>query len=171
MDDAGLAVRPATAADEPFLREVFACTRAAELARVPWTDAQKQAFCDQQFDAQVADYRRNFRETEDLVVQVGTTRAGRILKALTPNELILLDFVLLPEHRNRGLGSRLLRAMQDEARAARVPMVLCVDLHSPALVLYRRHGFVITGEDSLRYAMKWVHAPPNGGTVPAQKAS
>jgi ribosomal protein S18 acetylase RimI-like enzyme len=162
-------VRPATHEDEPFLRDVYASTRASELALLPWSETQKRAFCDQQFDAQIADYRRIFRETEDLVIGLGATRIGRILKALTPNELILLDFAILPEHRNRGVGSALLRRMQDEARTAKVPMVLHVELHSPAVGLYRRHGFVVTGEDSLRFAMKWVHPARNGGTVPAQK--
>ena len=168
MDTAQLSVRAATPEDEPFLRDVYATTRAAELAAVPWNEGQKRAFCDQQFDAQIADYRRTFRETEDLVVCHGATAVGRILKALTRNEFILLDFVLMPEHRNRGWGSFLLGMMQDEARTALVPIVLYVELHSPAVAFYRRHGFVITGEDSLRFAMKWVHSPGNGGSVPAQ---
>jgi ribosomal protein S18 acetylase RimI-like enzyme len=169
VDSAELAVRPATPEDEAFLRDVYASTRAAELAILPWTDVQKRAFCDQQFDAQITDYRRTFRETEDLVACKGTVSIGRILKALTSKELILLDLALLPEHRNRGWGSVLLRRLQEEARIAMVPMVLQVELHSAAVGFYRRHGFVITGEDSLRFAMKWVHSSSIDGTVPAQK--
>ncbi len=169
MDSAPLSVRAATPEDGPFLRSVYASTRAAELAPLSWSETQKRAFCDQQFDAQITDYRRNLPETEDLVISCGATPIGRILKALTRNELILLDFAILPEHRNRGWGSALLRRMQDEARTAMVPMVLQAELHSPAVGFYRRHGFVIIGEDSLRFAMKWMHTPRNDVTVPAQK--
>ena len=166
---AEIGVRPARPEDEPFLREAYASTRAAELELVPWSDAQKRAFCDLQFDAQIADYCRNYRETEDLVVFQHTTPIGRILKALTVNQLILLDFMLLPPYRNQGWGSVLLRRMQDEARASRVPMVLTVKRNSPAMNLYRRHGFVITGEDDMHYAMKWMHVSHIDGTVPPQK--
>jgi ribosomal protein S18 acetylase RimI-like enzyme len=168
VESAPLLVRPATPQDEPFLRDVYASTRAAELAILPWSDAEKRAFCDQQFDAQITSYRRTFRETEDLVVCSGATPVGRILRALTPSDLILLDFALLPEYRNRGWGGILLCRMQEQARTAKVPMVLHVELHSPALALYRRHGFVIIGEDSLRYEMKWVHTWRNGDTVPPE---
>jgi hypothetical protein len=38
--------------DVEFLFRVYASTRTEELAPVPWTDEQKQAFLRQQFDAQ-----------------------------------------------------------------------------------------------------------------------
>jgi ribosomal protein S18 acetylase RimI-like enzyme len=168
VEPEGLTLRAATAADEPFLREAYASSRAPELAIVPWDEMTKRAFCDQQFDAQITYYRQTFPETEDLVVRDGNTRVGRLIKARTPHELHLLDIVLLPGHRNRGLGSALLRGLQEEARTAMVPIVLYVDVKSGAVAFYRRHGFVVTSEDALHFAMKWVHGPRNDGSVPAQ---
>ena len=39
-----LTLRPCTDDDLPFLLEVYASTRADEMAIVPWTDEEKQAF-------------------------------------------------------------------------------------------------------------------------------
>ncbi len=50
-------LRPVAPEDEPFLRRVYASSRAEELAPVPWDEAQKQAFCDMQFAAQDSHYR------------------------------------------------------------------------------------------------------------------
>ena len=51
-------LRAETPADRGFLFSVYAATRDAELEQVPWTDAQKQAFLWQQFEAQAHEYRR-----------------------------------------------------------------------------------------------------------------
>jgi len=48
--------------DEALLREIYACTRAAELAMVPWSDEQREAFLRFQFDAQDSHYRSQFPE-------------------------------------------------------------------------------------------------------------
>ena len=68
-----VALRPVTDADEPFLREVYASSRADELSVVPWSDEQRAAFLDMQYRAQTTDYHRRFPEGEP-VMQV--SRAG-----------------------------------------------------------------------------------------------
>lgn len=41
-----------TESDEQFLTELYASTRAAEMAIVPWESEQKRAFLKMQFEAQ-----------------------------------------------------------------------------------------------------------------------
>jgi hypothetical protein len=53
----GFALRPESDEDIPFLRRLHASTRAAELAQTGWSDAQKLAFTDNQFDFQRQHYR------------------------------------------------------------------------------------------------------------------
>ena len=57
----GLALRPITEADLPFLAEVYASTRRDELAPVPWTDDQKTRFLRWQFDNQHRYYQEYTR--------------------------------------------------------------------------------------------------------------
>src|SRR4051812_19114238 len=56
----GISLRPITDADLSFLYKVYASTRAQEMALVPWSDAQKQAFVRMQFEAQHKYYREQF---------------------------------------------------------------------------------------------------------------
>lgn len=137
-----VAVRAATPADEPFLRDVFASTRVDELAGVSWGDATRQAFLDQQFDAQDADYRRRFPEARFLVVELDGTPVGRLYLADDGNVVHVLDIALLPEHRGRGYGDALLRWVIGEGR----PVSLSVVKWNPARRLYARLGFEVVAE-------------------------
>ena len=51
MNVPDIAFRPITSEDTDFLYTVYAQTRTEELAPVPWTEAQKEAFLRSQFDA------------------------------------------------------------------------------------------------------------------------
>jgi hypothetical protein len=49
---AAYTLRPVQEEDEALLLEIYASTRADEMALVPWNGAQKQAFLHMQFSAQ-----------------------------------------------------------------------------------------------------------------------
>src|SRR5437762_6392263 len=67
-----LTLRPVTDADLPFIRELYASTRNEEMATVPWTDEQRAAFVDMQFQAQLNHYREYYPgATHDLVLVSG----------------------------------------------------------------------------------------------------
>jgi ribosomal protein S18 acetylase RimI-like enzyme len=154
MRDVGL--RPVSRADEPFLRRVYASTRAAELALVPWDDAQKEAFLRFQFDAQSTDYDSSYPDATRDVVLVGGAPAGRLYVDRRPGEIRILDVALLPQFRARGVGTVLLRELLDEAAASGVAASIYVERNNPAQALYRRLGFRVTADDGGVYVlMQW----------------
>ena len=55
-----VSLRPELDGDLDLSASLYALTREAELATVDWPDAQKLAFCRQQFDAQHAHYRQHY---------------------------------------------------------------------------------------------------------------
>ena len=55
-----ITLRPAQAEDTEFLFRVYASTRSEELARTPWTEDEKRAFLEMQFNAQEKDYSARF---------------------------------------------------------------------------------------------------------------
>jgi ribosomal protein S18 acetylase RimI-like enzyme len=158
----GLARRPATDADRAFLFEVYASTRAEELKLVPWTDAQKEAFVRQQFEAQDAYYREHYQDTTWEVVLADGVPAGRIYVARWPQEIRVIDIALLPAHRRLGLGTRLLTEVLEEARAARRPVRIHVEVMNPARALYERLGFRQVADQGVYVMMEW-NAVPAGG--------
>ena len=162
MSDAEPAVelRPATDSDLPFLARVFASTRAEELLPLPWSDEHKRAFLAQQFAAQSADYARNYPDASFDVVIVDGEPAGRLILDRGERELHIVDIALLPEHRGRGIGTRLLRPLLDEADRGDLTVAIYVESSNRALSLYRRLGFAAVAETGVYFRME---RPPRGG--------
>ena len=142
-------LRPVTPADEPFLRRVYAGTRADELAAVPWTAEQKDAFIAHQFAAQSAHYARHYTGLSADVILVDGRPAGRLLVARWEREIRIVDISLLPEFRGAGTGTALLGRLIDEARDARKLLSIHVERQNPAMRLYHRLGFRAVADEGV----------------------
>jgi ribosomal protein S18 acetylase RimI-like enzyme len=153
---AGLTFRRTTDADLPFLKRVYASTRAEELAVTPWSDAQKAAFVDMQFRAQHADYQTNYPDADWLVIMRGGDEIGRLYLGRWPNEHCIIDIALLSEHRGKGLGEALLRDLMDEAAACGKTVRIYVEKFNPAMRLYRRLGFKTEEDKGVYDLMRWM---------------
>lgn len=140
-----MTLRPRTDADRAALREIYGSTRAEELARTDWPQAQRDAFIEHQFSAQDAHYRGHYPTlTEDLIeLEEGGVKhvAGRLYLALAADELRIVDIALLPAFQRRGLGRLLLEALIAAAGRLEVPTRIHVERFNPALALYERLGF------------------------------
>jgi ribosomal protein S18 acetylase RimI-like enzyme len=150
-----LRLRAATPEDEQFLRAVYASTRAEELAQVPWSDEQKSAFTDTQFAAQDAHYRRHYPAAQYSIIEVQGVPAGRLYVDRWKKEIRIIDIALLPEHRRTGIGTKLLRELQDEARTAGKALTIHVEKFNPALSLYHRLGFQLIEDKSVYLFLEW----------------
>lgn len=149
-----VALRPAGRGDHEFLSRVYASTRAAELAPVPWSDAQKQAFLAEQFRAQAKHYAAHFADASFDVVLVDGERAGRMIVARREDELKLIDIALLPEYRGRGIGTRLMAPLLTEADERGVNVTIYVERFNRARRLYARLGFVTVQETGMHLRME-----------------
>ena len=134
-------LRPIRPDDGPLLFEIYASTRADEMARVPWDDAQKEAFLRMQFDAQHKFYQDTFPDAEFRVIMSGDRPVGRLYVDRRAAEIRIVDIALLPESRNSGIGTSLLREVMAEAEKANKPVRIHVERNNPALSLYIRLGF------------------------------
>ena len=157
---AGLTFRGTTDADLPFLARLYASTRMEELSVTDWSDAQKAAFLQMQFDAQHAHYQRHYQGTDFLVIERAAQSIGRLYLARWRAEHRIVDIALLPEHRRAGLGTALLRDLLDEAARAAKALTIHVEKFNPALTLYRGLGFVAAGEEGAYDLMRWERAEP-----------
>jgi ribosomal protein S18 acetylase RimI-like enzyme len=158
---ARVARRPVEAGDAGFLHQVYAGTRAGELALVNWTEDQKQAFLNMQFTAQDRHYREQYPDAGCWVVLVDGQPAGRYYVDRNADRFLIVDITLLPRHRGQGAGTSLLEATLEDARAAGLPVVLHVEASNPAAGLYRRLGFTKTAEHGIHHEMTWF---PDSGT-------
>jgi ribosomal protein S18 acetylase RimI-like enzyme len=132
-------LRPVEPGDREFLYRVYASTRTEELAVVPWDEQQKDAFLRAQFDAQDAWWRENYGGASFDVIVVDGEPAGRLYVHRGDTEIRIVDIALLPEHRGKGIGTRLLRDVIAEGKR----VTIHVERMNPALRLYERLGFEV----------------------------
>ncbi len=150
-----VSLRPITPGDDAFLFELYASTRENELAPVPWSEAQKQAFIRMQFDAQTKHYATHYAERSSFdVILVDGGPAGRLIVHRGEHDVRIVDVALMPAFRGKGVGSELLRALLDEADAAGQSVSIHVEHDNPALRLYARLGFVKISEHGISWLMQ-----------------
>jgi ribosomal protein S18 acetylase RimI-like enzyme len=159
-DRAGLAFRRSTEADLPFLSRLYASTRMEELAVTDWSEAQKAAFLDMQFQAQHAHYRKHYPEADWLVVERAGQDIGRLYVERWPSQHRIIDIAFLPNHRRKGYGTALLRDLIDEASLAGKSASIHVEKNNPARRLYVELGFVVV-EDKGVYDLMACAPPAN----------
>jgi ribosomal protein S18 acetylase RimI-like enzyme len=155
----GYALRPETDADIPFLMQLYASTREQELAPVPWTAEQKQAFCTSQFQAQRHHYRTYYTSCAFDVIEQNGTPAGRLYLDSYPSRLYIVDIAIMPAWRNRGVGTAILQALQTTAGASGRGVGIMVEKFNPALRLYRRLGFAESADHEVYWEMDWRPGP------------
>jgi len=140
---AGVSLRPAREADQPFLQRLFRSVRWDELAPTGWPDPVKVDFLASQFDLQQRHYRLAFAGADFDVIEHDGAAIGRLSVDRTTPDLHLVEIALAPEWRGRGVGGALLAQLQNEVRCGRgARIVLNVErTNVDAQRLYQRLGF------------------------------
>ena len=178
MPNQALSIRPASAADGPFLYALYASTRAAELAAWGWDAAMQTQFLQLQFRAQQQHYASYPNPVHWIIehhapnAQAAATATdaqqlvqpiGRVLLSFCSDEIRLVDIALLPEFRSRGIGAALVGWVQAQARAEGKAVRLHVSPENRARSLYERLGFRLVEDRQSHLFMEWL-IPPTAAT-------
>jgi ribosomal protein S18 acetylase RimI-like enzyme len=150
-----LGLRPAGPADAEVLYRIYASTREEELSVVPWDAPAKEAFLRMQFTAQHTDYHARYPDASYDLILVGDEVAGRLYVHRGEKALHVLDIALLPEHRGKGIGTRLFTQILAEAGAAAKPVEIYVEQFNPARRLYDRLGFRQIADQGVYLLLEW----------------
>ena len=136
-----LRARASGAGDSAFLARLYASTRpdlasqTADPAFVAGLIAMQQRF-------QAAGYRADFPGACYLLLERDGAPCGRIVVDAGAQALRLVDIALLPAARGHGVGSHVLRALQQCAEVTGLPLRLAVHRSNPrARRLYLALGF------------------------------
>jgi ribosomal protein S18 acetylase RimI-like enzyme len=138
--------RPATDRDVDF---IYALREAAYRERVealfgPWLEPQQREFL-----------ANDMAETPYQIVVDHDVEVGSIAVAHHADHDFLDDIMIAPEHRDRGIGTQVMRMLMDEARARQVPLRLSVLDGNRVRVLYERLGFRVTLVVPPRTKFEW----------------
>jgi RimJ/RimL family protein N-acetyltransferase len=136
-----ISLRPVTAEDESLLIRLYGSTRADELAQVPWTDEQREAFIRFQYTAQIAYYQQQFPDAVHSVIVCDGQAAGRLYLHRRIAEIRILDIIVAPELRGRGIGQAVLAPLMSEAALSEKPLTIHIEPYNPICRLFERLGF------------------------------
>jgi len=150
-----IALRPERPEDESLLFALYATTREDELDLTGWDAATRSAFVQMQFKAMRQGYASMFPHGQFSIVLSGDIAVGRMVVHRDQSEIRLVDMVLTPDARSRGIGGRLVQTLQAEARQAGKPLSLHVLKGNRAMHLYERLGFHYSGDAGLYQEMTW----------------
>jgi len=148
-------LRAVEASDEDFLFSVYASTRADEMERVDWSAEQQEAFLHMQFRAQAQFYVENYPGAVFQVIMQNGQPIGRLYIHKRENEIRIMDIALLPDHRNSGIGSSLLRDILKQGKNLNLPVTVHVEQFNPAMRLYQRMGFRPKEDKGVYLLMEW----------------
>lgn len=151
-------LRPVSREDEALIFDIYASTRADEMAQTGWDDAQRHLFLKMQFAAQQQHYSTRYPAAEHLIILSKAVPVGRLYVARSGEEIRILDIALLPEHRNRGTGSSIIKNLMDESAKSGKPVRIYVESYSRALQLFERLGFSQVEQTGFHYLMQWQSA-------------
>lgn len=147
-----VALRPATPADGDFAYSVH---RAAMRPWVEQTYGWDEAWQRQYF-------RERFDPTMTQIIRCGARDVGLLCVEDEGKALFLAAISLLPAYQGRGIGTALIRRVQERAARRGVPLALRVLQVNPARALYERRGFVVTDQTDTHYQMTWTPGAAEG---------
>ena len=136
-----ISLRPVTDRDLGFLAEVYASTHRQELAQTGWSRDEIEAFLNIQFEVQRRFYIETFKSARFDIIEFHGKAAGQLYVDRRNDEIHIIDIALLPKHRNKGIGSQLIKELLAEAGNKSLPVRVHIEDGNPAISLYRRLGF------------------------------
>jgi ribosomal protein S18 acetylase RimI-like enzyme len=153
-----LEVKDLKADDEPTFFRLFTIVRGEELKMDQWDPDARTRMLRLQFEAQRRGYREQWPDAcERLIIHDGSP-VGWVIVDRSADVLRGIDMALVPECRSVGIGTDVIRALQEEAaRSARPFAIAVLRTNVRARALYVRLGFSVTGETDLHTLMEWRH--------------
>lgn len=135
-------LRPESPGDEPFVRRLILETVTTELGAALWPEPMRTHLLGIQYDGRRLFLRTNFPGAATCIIQADGIDAGWTVAATFQDEVRLVEIMVAPELRNRGIGSAAIRVFLAEAVSTGKPLRLHVNaMNRQALALYERLGF------------------------------
>ena len=110
-----------------------------------WDDHQQAEF-----------FERRFQPERLEIIEIAGEEVGVLDVESRADELFLADVEIHPAWRGSGIGSAIVRSLQERARAADQPLALQVlHVNTRARSLYERLGFQEVWRDEIRARLRW----------------
>jgi ribosomal protein S18 acetylase RimI-like enzyme len=150
-----LTLRPEREEDRDFRYRLFCDSRQPEFALLLPPPVYQQVMA-HQYHAQTVSYRTQFPRGRFDIIELDGRSIGRIVVDRPGTMLHIVDQAIIPELRGRGIGTAIMHALMEEARAAGLPVRLEVaSENDPSFRLYRRLGFAPIETVAFYVRLEW----------------
>ncbi len=150
-----IVLRPVKKDEEDFWKEVFCDSVRGHFSTAGLSADQLNELLEMQYQAQKADYERNYPQAENDVILYDGNLAGRVILSTEHNDLHLIDIAVLSDFRNRGIGTAILENLFEKSRRTKLPIRFYVEKNNPAFRLYERLGFETIADVQTHFQMQW----------------
>lgn len=142
--------------DLPLSFEIYISTRLEEMRQSGWSQDEIVRFLHSQATSQHQYYMQHYRDSKYYIIEYGTADVGRFYVDDLGPEIRIVDIALLPPFRNLGIGSALIRKLQQQGAQRHLNVSIHVEENNPAMRLYLRLGFVfIKKVNGIYHFMNW----------------
>lgn len=105
---------------------------------------------------QQAHHSQHFSPVNVMVIEVHGNPIGLMSKEEREDGIFLYDLYLMPDFQGKGIGTSLIKQIQDESRLRQKPLVLEVlKVNRRAIAFYKRNGFKKVKKIPKKWIMKW----------------
>jgi len=149
-------LRPEGPRDEAFLRRLILDTIAGELGASAWPEPMRSHLLDIQYAARRHPHGAAFSETSSQIIEADGADAGWFVTTTLPHEVRLVEIMVVPARRGRGVGTAAIRQLLAAAAEAGKPVRLSVSVTNHAAIgLYERLGFRRIDSDEVQHFMQY----------------
>jgi N-acetylglutamate synthase-like GNAT family acetyltransferase len=158
-----LSLSPIADSDLVFLSALYHTTRKNEMALVPWTEGQKAAFLQTQFQAQHQHYIVKYPNGSFQIIKSDGENIGRLYTCELDGEIRIIDITIMPEYRGKGIGTKILSDILQEATK---PVTIYLESLNASQSLFKRLGFEpISDEGIYQLWQRPANSRTNAATV------
>lgn len=156
-----LTLRPPAPDEDLFALELAA--RELELAALQLPPALAEPFVRMQARAQRQGYAATWPDLRDLLLELDGELAGRVILHRDAARLLVIDLVVLPAFRRRGLTREIIDLCKQEATEHGVPVESSMLAETRHLQTFLHLGFHVVGERPPHILLRW--APTGQGAA------
>ena len=151
-------LRACTEADDAFVYDVFCTTWESEVAALPNQNLAQHVLRIQHI-AQERRFAARYPQHQRYVVLADGEPAGRLYVHETASMMHVIDLTLMPQFRDRGIGTRIFGDLFAHAERHGLTVRLRVERRNErATMLYTALGFELVSMDDLDNFFEWVPA-------------
>jgi ribosomal protein S18 acetylase RimI-like enzyme len=165
-----ISLRAATAADRDLLVEIFAGAR-DDLTLANLDRSQEQLLIEMQFRARENQYRLAYPNATTSIILEGDREFGSMIVNRGEHDIHLVDIALLPDKRDQGIGTYVLRTLLEEAVVGAKIVCLQVAVTNRAIKFYERLGFSKIKDGGAYISMEWRPRSSTNSELAGQKAA